>query len=778
MKLVDLLATQAERITAQWVERTWSLAPQAPLSPAQRVDSLPLFLEELARALRQLEEGGAAAALPERSPVARAHGRQRQALGYAASAVAREYPLLHEVLLEQAQAAGVPVQAAESLLLVRSMGTATAEALSHFAAGQEPLLLLREASAARDGQAAAQGALAGVQAAEARARDSEALVRSLLDSTSEGLWGVASDGRCIFANPACVRLLGYDSDAELLGQDMHALTHHTRRDGTPYPQEECRVYEAFRTGRDVAVDDEVMWRKDGSPLEVRLRSSPIVLRGKTLGAVVAFDDVTAQRRAGAALRESEARFRRLDEAGIIGIIEWRAGGTITAANDAFLQMLGYSREDLARGALDFRTLTAPGSREVTEQGVRALRETGVVLPFEKQYLHRDGHPVDVLLSSATLDETRERAIALVLDISGRKRLEAALRASEERLRLVLATTGAGTFDLDLSTRDMRFDARMRELTHLPPGEVVDVERALGQVHPEERPAVEAAFGRALSEGAPFVVEHRVTPRRPEEPERWLSVRGGALPGTDGKPVRFVGLGMDVTAEKGRASFEQQLVGIASHDLRSPLQAILLSAQALLRNEALDARTTRGVVRIQTSAERALRLVRDLLDFTHARLGGGIPVQRRALELHALVRGVVEELEAAYPERVLRQVHAGDGQGAWDGDRLAQLVENLVSNALKYSPEDSAVEVRTRGEADAVVLEVHNAGEPIAPALLPRIFEPLQRATTAADGQSRSVGLGLYIVKHLAEAHGGRIAVRSTQEAGTTFTVWLPRGEKG
>ncbi|MCI0670368.1 MAG: HAMP domain-containing histidine kinase, partial [Myxococcaceae bacterium] len=224
-------------------------------------------------------------------------------------------------------------------------------------------------------------------------------------------------------------------------------------------------------------------------------------------------------------------------------------------------------------------------------------------------------------------------------------------------------------------------------------------------------------------------------------------------------------------------FEQQLLGIVSHDLRTPLSAILVGTQTLLRREGLDERGTAAVTRIQRSAERGVRMVRDLLDFTQARLGGGIQVTRRPLDLHALVRSVVEELEAVYPEREVRLMSEGKGEGAWDSDRLAQVVSNLVSNALKYSPRGTPVEVRTVGEDGSVTLQVHNAGEPIAPGLLSRIFEPMQRGSAQVDLQSlqsRSVGLGLYIVRHLVQAHGGTIDVRSTAEEGTTFTVRLPR----
>ncbi|MCI0574127.1 MAG: HAMP domain-containing histidine kinase, partial [Myxococcaceae bacterium] len=207
---------------------------------------------------------------------------------------------------------------------------------------------------------------------------------------------------------------------------------------------------------------------------------------------------------------------------------------------------------------------------------------------------------------------------------------------------------------------------------------------------------------------------------------------------------------------------------------NPLSAILVGTQALLRREGLDERGSAAVVRIQHSAERGVRMVRDLLDFTQARLGGGIQVTRRPLNLHALVRDVVEELQAVFPEREVRLLSKGSGEGAWDGDRLAQVVSNLVSNALKYSPVGTPVEVTTFGEDGSVTLQVHNSGEPIDPGNLSRIFEPMQRATALVDQQSRSVGLGLYIVRHLVVAHGGTIDVRSTAEEGTTFTVRLPR----
>ncbi|EPX55655.1 histidine protein kinase AsgD [Cystobacter fuscus DSM 2262] len=209
-------------------------------------------------------------------------------------------------------------------------------------------------------------------------------------------------------------------------------------------------------------------------------------------------------------------------------------------------------------------------------------------------------------------------------------------------------------------------------------------------------------------------------------------------------------------------------------MRNPLSAILLGVRQLLRREDLDARTVKSLERLHSSTERAVRMVRDLLDFTQARLGGRLKIEREPVNVHEVVRAAVEELQATHPERELRLETRGDGQGEWDGDRLAQLVGNLVGNALKYSPANSVVTVRNQGGPEDVRLEVHNLGEPISAEALPRLFQPLQRAVGGPDKTSRSVGLGLYIVDQIVRAHAGSIQVNSTAREGTLFAVRLPR----
>jgi len=141
--------------------------------------------------------------------------------------------------------------------------------------------------------------------------NSEELTRLILDSAAEAICGCDSDGTCLFSNPSAARMLGYDDPAELLGKNLHALEHHTRKDGTPYPIEECPIYIGFQKHEGVHRDDEVYWRKDGTSFPVEYWSHIIVRDGKTLGAVITFIDITDRKQAEAALRKSEEQNRTL-----------------------------------------------------------------------------------------------------------------------------------------------------------------------------------------------------------------------------------------------------------------------------------------------------------------------------------------------------------------------------------------------------------------------------------------------------------------------------------
>jgi signal transduction histidine kinase len=228
-------------------------------------------------------------------------------------------------------------------------------------------------------------------------------------------------------------------------------------------------------------------------------------------------------------------------------------------------------------------------------------------------------------------------------------------------------------------------------------------------------------------------------------------------------------------ERKRAQdLEQLLVGIVSHDLRNPLNTIMLAQQLLGRSPNISPQERRNLDRIVSAATRATVLVRDLLDVTRLRMSGTLPMLLTGSDLNEAARRVVEELRTAHPERSIVLELAEGGASAWaDAARIEQAIGNLVANALQHGKRDSPISVKLSCNARGVAIVVHNEGDPIPRELVPNLFEPLVRVSRSGSVHS-GIGLGLFICSHIVQAHAGSIEVNSTAEAGTEFVVCIPR----
>jgi signal transduction histidine kinase len=226
---------------------------------------------------------------------------------------------------------------------------------------------------------------------------------------------------------------------------------------------------------------------------------------------------------------------------------------------------------------------------------------------------------------------------------------------------------------------------------------------------------------------------------------------------------------------------RMFLAILGHDLRNPLNAIGMSAQVLAMADGLDAETAAVARQVSTSAAAMGRMVADLLDFTGTGLGGAMPLSPAAADLGRVCGEVVDETRAAHPGRAVRFAARGDLTGEWDAARLRQVVSNLLGNAVQHAAADAGpIDVSAEEDGPGVRVAVRNGGPPIPADALPTIFDPLVRADAPGPGgrarprRPGSLGLGLYIAREVAAAHGGTIGVESSAEAGTTFTVRLPR----
>jgi PAS domain S-box-containing protein len=375
---------------------------------------------------------------------------------------------------------------------------------------------------------------------------------------------------------------------------------------------------------------------------------------------------------------------------------------------------------------------------------------------------------------AVADELVRRAAQLVENA----RVHQKLRQTEERFRVALAHSAITLFEQDA-------ERRYRWIYNPPFGYAP--EEVLGRtneelVTPEEAARLEVLDRAVLERGARVHEEIRIS--EPGGETRHLLLSQEPLCDAAGKIVGLTGAATDITEQKRAQeelaqalAFREQMLGILGHDLQNPLGAVRALATLLLRREGLPEKVRESIAEIERAGQRMLELIGTLLDFTRSR-EGGLPIAPVRADLRDVCRGVVDELRAAEPGRTITLEVDGDARGTWDPARLAQAVSNLVANALEHGAADRPVHVSVEGEAEVVVLRVHNDGPAIPAPVAEVMFEPFCRGSALRDGAHvRGLGLGLYIVRQVVTAHGGTMAVDSTAARGTTFTVRLPRASE-
>ena len=218
------------------------------------------------------------------------------------------------------------------------------------------------------------------------------------------------------------------------------------------------------------------------------------------------------------------------------------------------------------------------------------------------------------------------------------------------------------------------------------------------------------------------------------------------------------------------------LGILGHDLRNPIGAVSMCAEHLIRSGGLNAKQDKIAVQIRNAMSRATGIIEDLLDLTRVQFGSNLQLSRSRMDAAQLAMQLVEEMRALYPDRTLELTTTGDLEVEWDKSRIGQVVSNLVGNAIEHGSRDTPVTVAVAGAADLVALSVRNMGRPIPPGSIETVFELFKQGAGHGEpyAMSTHLGLGLHITKEIVLAHGGTIAVTSTEADGTTFTAKIPR----
>jgi PAS domain S-box-containing protein len=372
------------------------------------------------------------------------------------------------------------------------------------------------------------------------------------------------------------------------------------------------------------------------------------------------------------------------------------------------------------------------------------------------------------------------------DIDDQKRVEAALARNEARLRRMtaIAVLGVGLYRVH---DGMLIDANDEALAILGyDREDLAAERIKAERlnPPEFRERDEQARAEFARSGACAPYEKELIRK---DGSRVPVLHASAL--LDGGGEEGLLLIVDLTerkrlerahaelVERGRL-FRERILGIVGHDLRDPLATTLLSLELLIQQGPRPPAESLALERMHRSLRRMTRMVNALLDFARSREGVGLPIRRERIDLGRLCREVLDELSTGQSRPPLELDVTGPVLGAWDGDRLAQVVSNLANNAIHHGDRDRPVRIRVTGTETLACVEVHNWGAPIAAEDLAHLFDPFRTGQGLGRNHAQGAGLGLYIVREIVVAHGGTVEARSSADEGTVFSVRLPRDVTG
>jgi PAS domain S-box-containing protein len=420
------------------------------------------------------------------------------------------------------------------------------------------------------------------------------------------------------------------------------------------------------------------------------------------------------------------------------------------------------------------------------------------LVAERRTAERDVRQLNEVLEARVRERTallESSNRELVSEIGERRRAEHERERSEARLLEAQGVAHIGSWEWDITADRVWWSDELYRIYGMSPGSTPDAsyESFLGRVHEDDRVLVDGNIRRAAETGQPFSFDHRLI--LPDGTVKWVSARGQVVRDASGRAIRMLGTGQDITEwkrierERSELSREQaarqeaeqanrlkdEFLATLSHELRTPLNAIIGWLQ-ILNGRALDPSTRHTLDVIDRNAASLRRLIEDVLDVS-AIVSGKLRLAPQPFDLRTAVQAAVDSIRPAAAARSIQlesRMSSKDLPVLGDAQRLQQAVTNVVANAVKFTPDGGRIRVEMIRLHDLAVLRVTDTGVGIAPDVLPHVFDRFRQGDSSVTRAHGGLGLGLAIVRHLVNLHGGTVHADSRGEGhGSTFTVRLP-----
>jgi PAS domain S-box-containing protein len=586
---------------------------------------------------------------------------------------------------------------------------------------------------------------------------------SILESAADAVIGWSLDGRVTTWNRGAERIYGYTAE-EMIGREHDLLVPPGGQ--SELPEILRRVREEWRVDN---LETERL-RKDGTTIHVSLSAAPILDQaGEMVGVSTSARDITEQRQAQRRLADSARHFELIQDL----VATCGYDGYFKVINGAWERVLGWTRDQLLPNP--FIEIVHPHDRGAVEAEVAKLAAGGVTADFKIRVETSGGDWVWTEWS-AVPDPDPERGLfhCSGREIAGRMQAEQALASERRQFADAQQIARVGSWEYDPATGERRWsDQQYRNHgfdPSRPPPSPAELTEA---IHPEDRDDVRALLEEIERTPRGFERSYRVV--LANGTVREIAVEGRPFLSSDGS-TRMIGTSRDVTAERAAERLKDEFFQLVSHELRTPLTSIVGYAELLAEIEAdnLSPEGRRFVEVIDRNSKRELNLVGDLLMLTRI-TAGTFEIELGTADLGEIARATVEAMtpDAANAGVTLALDVERAPEIAGDPHRLRQVVENLVSNAIKFTPRGGAVTISASSDGQLAEIAVADTGIGIPAEDRGRLFERMFRAAEAERRHIQGTGLGLTIVKAIVDAHGGTITVDSDIGEGATFRVTLP-----